>query len=129
MQPTSQMIGATIGIMVAAGFGQYYRSYKYRRRQRPYAERNAGFWTDRRLIRIEALLCVLLAGVPWTIIIPTVVIDQPLWAGYLATLSYPFFVWILMLGLNAHTDEDGNFSVEETAAPPPPSERQIDPAA
>lgn len=124
VQPSSQMIGATIGVVIAAGFGQYYRSYKYRRRQRTYAERNAGFWTDRRLVRVEAAACTLLAGMPMMIIIPVVVFSQPIWAGYLATLSYPMLIWLLMLGLNAHSDEQGNFSAEEAAETRPPSVRR-----
>ena len=107
------IIPACIGFGMGGELIRRYRAFKHRRRQQPYAVRNAGFWTDRRLIRAEAIVCALVACGPWTIIILAVAIDRPIWIGALATLSYAGFIWLLMAGLNAHSDKDGNITVEE----------------
>ena len=108
-----------------------YRGFKHRRRARPYVERNAGFWTDRKIIRVEAVFCCLWVAVPWSGIILFVALDRPIWVLYLCLLTYALAVWVAMAGLNAKTDKDGhfNFSAEEAADQQPPSGRQIDPAS
>jgi len=77
-----------------------YRSFKARRRTRDMAERNSGFWTDRRLFEAEYALMSLWLGVPWTMIVLAVATNHRLEFTYLAMLGYPIGVYLLVFGLN-----------------------------
>lgn len=91
---------AAIGFGVGGELIRRYRAFKARRREVPYAERNAGFWTDRRLYLSEAVFAAAVSGLPFTAIILAVSTNNSLSAVYLAMLSYAFFIFLFMRALN-----------------------------
>ena len=100
--------GSFANIFVAAiGFGaagegiRQYRSFKRRRLELPVHVRNRYFWTDRRIIRAEALLVTLLLLGPWTVILMAVATNNNLYANMLALFTYPAAIYLFMRGLRA----------------------------
>jgi len=91
---------AAIGFGVGGELIRQYRRYKARRRERSFAERNAGFWTDRRVYRAEALFCAAAMAFPFTAIILAVWTNGSVVAVYAAILVYAFAVYLLMSALN-----------------------------
>lgn len=84
-----------------------YRNFKWRRLQKPWGVRNAGFWTDRRIVRTEVIVCALVLAIPWTVIIMAVGTNGNLYANYLTLALYPFAIWLLMRGLRAEFADQG----------------------
>jgi len=91
--------------MVAAiGFGiggeslRRYRDYKQRRADSPYAERNAGFWTDRRILWTEAAIVFTalapLAGMAALFTFPN------FWKAALVVWVYAALSLLLLRGMN-----------------------------
>lgn len=95
-------------IFVAAiGFGaggegiRRYRAFKNKRRETPYAERNSGFWTDRKLYASEAILSAAFLAAPWSGILYLLASDRPIGVFYLALLTYPVAIYLFMRNMNA----------------------------
>jgi hypothetical protein len=84
-----------------------YRNFKARRLQKPAHVRNAGFWTDRRIIRTEVIVCALVLALPWSAVIWITSSNRGLWTIYLLLVAYPFLIWILMRGLRTEFADQG----------------------
>ena len=91
---------ACIGFGFGAEAVRRYRAFKTRRWEQPAQQRNAGFWTDRRLYRAEAAFCALSLGAPFTGIILAVWTNQRFETAYLAVVAYPLAIYVLMSSLN-----------------------------
>lgn len=93
-------------LIAAIGFGaggeavRQYRGFKARRRAAPYEQRNAGFWTDKRVYLAEAVFCAAAMAIPFTAIVLFMSIGRPIWVGYVGLLGYAASVFILMRSLN-----------------------------
>lgn len=68
----------------------------------PHTERNASFWTDRRVYLAELVFCVLAVAVPFSAGILLVSTDRanPIGAAYIGLLAYSLMVFLLMKSLN-----------------------------
>lgn len=84
-----------------------YRNFKARRLQKPAHVRNAGFWTDRRIIRTEVIVCALVLALPWSVIVAAVGTNYNLYANYIVIAIYPFGIWLLMRGLRTEFADQG----------------------
>lgn len=91
---------AAIGLGAGGEAIRRYRAFKQRRREMPYVERNAGFWTDKRLYLSEAAFCAIAAGAPFTAIVLAVWTNGRFEYVYLALLAYAFFIFLMMRALN-----------------------------
>lgn len=78
-----------------------YRNFKWRRLQKPWDVRNAGFWTDRRIVRTEVIVCALIMAIPWTGICAFTFTRNDFLIDYILIALYPFLIWLLMRGLRA----------------------------
>ncbi|HEX8412856.1 MAG TPA: hypothetical protein VF637_03100 [Sphingomicrobium sp.] len=95
-----QILIASVGFGTGMeGVGQY-RRFKARRRIQAFAERNSGFWTDRRLYRAEASLAAIALAMPWTAFAVFIPIDRPMWVMTLVLLSYALAIYVLISNLN-----------------------------
>ncbi len=95
-------IGGGIGLALIG----MYRSYKGRRRSLPTSVRNAGFWTDRRLYRTEALVFTLALSAPCALVVLAAADGVGLLGAGLAILFYPAMIYVLMLSVNRSSDEE-----------------------
>ncbi|HEU5018596.1 MAG TPA: hypothetical protein VFT69_11575 [Pseudolabrys sp.] len=100
MADLGHLFVAAIGLGAGGEAIRRYRAFKQRRRGIPYAERNAGFWTDKRLYLSEAAFSALVAALPFTAIILAVATNNNLWFVYLAIVAYAFFIFLMMRALN-----------------------------
>lgn len=91
---------AAIGLGASGEAIRRYRAFKQRRREMPYADRNAGFWTDKRLYLSEAAFSALAAALPFTAIIGMTSAGRPIWVMYIGLLAYAFFIFLMMRALN-----------------------------
>lgn len=89
-----------------------YRNFKARRLQKPAHVRNAGFWTDRRIIRTEVIVCALVLAIPWSAITALTTASWGIEAAYILLVLYAFGIWLLMRGLRT-----------EFADQPPPTDK------
>lgn len=94
------VIGCAGAGVASAAIGKY-RNFKWRRFQKPYALRNAGFWTDGRIIRTEAVICALVLAIPWSGIMWLTSAGRGIEVVYALLVIYPFGIWLLMRGLRA----------------------------
>lgn len=95
-----KIIIASVGAGIGFELIRRYRGFKTRRRSLPAAQRNGGFWNDRRLYLAELVFAVLTVSVPFSVIIVLTSIDRPLWAPYACLLAYSALVFLLMKSLN-----------------------------
>ncbi len=94
--------------IAAIGFGlggealRRYRGFKARRRSMPRHERNAGFWTDKRLYQAEGLFAAGAFGAPFSVAIPLLAADREnFWFyTYPALIVYVLLIYLLMRGMN-----------------------------
>lgn len=91
---------AAIGLGAGGEMIRRYRAFKQSRREMAYAERNAGFWTDKRLYLSEAAFCAAFAAAPFTGVISLSSADRPMWVMYIGLLVYAFFIFLMMRALN-----------------------------
>lgn len=92
---------ASVGFGAGAEAMRRYRGFKATRRARPYDERNAGFWTDRKIYQAEYAFMAIWLGAPWLMIVLAVQTNGRLEWTYLTMLGYPLGIYILLAGLNA----------------------------
>lgn len=85
-----------------------YRNFKARRLRKPAHIRNAGFWTDRRIIRAEVIVCALVLAIPWSVVVAAVGTNYNLYANYIVLVIYPFGIWLLMRGLRTEFADQGS---------------------
>jgi hypothetical protein len=95
-----QIAIASIGFGAGAEAVRRYRLFKARRRGLPTAERNAGYWTDRKLYRVEAIVAAIVLAIPWTAFAILIPINRPVWVMSLVLLSYALAIYILLSNLN-----------------------------
>lgn len=97
--------GTVFVAAVGAGIGgeaiRQYRKFKNRRALLPASERNGGFWTDRRLLYVEAAVVFGILAIPFTAF---------MWAArpeltYWGLLGYAGLGFFLMVTLNRRTDQ------------------------
>ncbi len=88
------------------GFGaggvslQQYRSFKARRRETPREIRDAGFWSDSRLYKAEAIFAAVAMAIPFTAIQMAVATNFSFEGTFAATLAYAFSIYMLVSVLN-----------------------------
>lgn len=116
----------TAGAGAASAGIAMYRNFKWRRLQRPYEERNAGFWTDHRIIRAEAIFCAFALAIPWSGILWFTAPGKGIEFTYAMLVAYPFGIWLLMRGLRAEfadhrpsTDKGPDVSASGRPTKPP----------
>lgn len=94
-------------VIAAIGFGaageaiRRYRMFKAKRRARPIAVRNAGFWTDLRLLEAEVVVTSSALGAAWTPIILAVNTNRVIEWTYVSVVLFPIGVYLILYGLNA----------------------------
>lgn len=77
-----------------------YRAFKSARRSLPPQQRNAGFWTDGRLIRAEAAFFTIAFAIPFTAIAMLVGTNGSVYASFAVLLAYAGMIWLVVSGLN-----------------------------
>lgn len=93
-------------LISAVGFGagaealRQYQAWKSRRLDRPREVRNAGFWTDKRLLWTETWLVFGIVGLPFTVL--AMASSWSLWQSYGVLLAYAGFSFLLVRGLNRY---------------------------
>ena len=102
MEPWLKILIACIGFGAGAEALRRYQQWKSRRRDRPYAERNAGFWTDGRVYLAEAAVVFVFIAPPFTFLVFVLSTNQGLWQAMLGMLAYVAFGFLLMRGLNRY---------------------------
>lgn len=93
-------------IVAAIGFGagaeglRRYQRWKSRRRDQPPHVRNAGFWTDARLLWAETVIVFALVAAPFTA--ATMLSSWSVSRVYFVLLAYVAFSFLLLRGLNRY---------------------------
>jgi hypothetical protein len=98
------LLGIVLVTALSPAFGfllRRYQRFKYRRRHTPYAIRNAGFWTDKRIYLAEAATAALWAAAPVTGYLLTVAVT-PI-AIYVMLVIYAAMIYGIIALFNAET--------------------------
>lgn len=88
---------SVVGFGAGAEAARQYQQWKTRRYER--ADRNTGFWTDKRILWCETCLVFAVVAAPFTIIIGFA-FDRGLMLPYVMILVYAAFSFVLLRGLN-----------------------------
>lgn len=76
-----------------------YRDFKTKRALLPWDERNAGLWTDRRLILAEGAVVIPLVGLPFTAFVLLISADRPFEVAYGIMMLYAVICFLFVQGL------------------------------
>jgi len=88
---------SVVGFGAGAEALRQYQQWKTRRYER--TDRNVGFWTDARVLWVEAIVVFAIAAIPFTIIV-LMMSDRGLSFSYAGLLAYAVFSFTLLRGLN-----------------------------